>query len=137
MIAVYANTDKGLKRSGNEDAYLFNLDLGLFIVADGMGGHEGGEIASSLAVRIAQETVQEMLYRPHMRPLEVVQRAFERANDEIFEKATRSGSQLQGMGTTMVLGLHWKKSSTSVTWGIAERICIDPLTYGKLPMITP
>ena len=50
-----AITDIGLKRQMNQDAYFKDDELGLYIVADGMGGHKGGEVASNLAVNSIAE----------------------------------------------------------------------------------
>jgi protein phosphatase len=53
-LAAYGVTHQG-RRSSNEDAWLVDLDLGLLVVADGMGGHNAGEVASALAVQVIQE----------------------------------------------------------------------------------
>ena len=51
-------TDIGRKRQRNEDSYLVNDKIGLYIVADGMGGHAGGEFASKIAVSTVEEIIR-------------------------------------------------------------------------------
>jgi len=95
-------TDKGLRRDSNQDSCLVNKELGLFIVADGMGGHSGGEVASSMAV----ETVEEIMLQPQAAtksPREMIQLSYEEASRRIFDKAAKERPELAGMGTTMVL----------------------------------
>jgi protein phosphatase len=94
-------TDKGLKREGNQDSFLVEDRLGLFIVADGVGGHFGGEVASALAV----ETVREVVNHPRaleFRPKEVLAQAYEEASHRIYDRALQE-PKLNGMGTTMVM----------------------------------
>lgn len=95
-------TDKGLRRESNQDSCLVNQDLALFVVADGMGGHTGGEVASSMAV----ETVEEVMLRSRaekMSPRELIMGCYEEASQRIFDKAANERPELVGMGTTMVM----------------------------------
>lgn len=95
-------TDKGLKRQGNQDSFLIDERLGIFIVADGVGGHMGGEVASALAV----ETVREVIGHPKAEefpPKQVLMQAYEEASHRIFDRA-KDDVKLNGMGTTMVMG---------------------------------
>lgn len=99
-----ARTDVGVVRSGNEDSYLMASDRGVFIVADGMGGHAAGEVASEMATRIIAEE-----YRPArgMSDDELMSQmigAIRAANDAIFRR-TLSEHDKRGMGTT-VTALH-------------------------------
>jgi serine/threonine protein phosphatase PrpC len=56
-VKAYGESNKGLKRENNQDSIFRNPDLGLFIIADGMGGHAHGEIASSMAVEIINDSL--------------------------------------------------------------------------------
>lgn len=98
---VWAVSDKGNKRDSNQDSYLVNESLGLFVVADGMGGHSGGEVASSLAVQTL-ETELKVLKTTEMPVRELMQKVFEKASIRIFDKAAIESPELMGMGTTMV-----------------------------------
>lgn len=101
-LDVWCRTDKGLRRESNQDSYLINKDLGLFIVADGMGGHSGGEIASALAVKTVEDVIKKPAV-PDLPPRDLVVHAYTQASRRIYEKAQNENPELMGMGTTMVL----------------------------------
>lgn len=101
-IQAWFLTDKGLRRDSNQDSCLVNKEKGFFVVADGMGGHSGGEVASSIAVN----TVKELLSDPEAMersPREVLIRTYETASNRIFDRAANENPELAGMGTTMVM----------------------------------
>lgn len=99
---VWGQTDKGLRRESNQDSIVVEDRLGLFVVADGVGGHFGGEVASALAI----ETVREVVSHPKASQFtarEVINQSYEEASHRIFDRAIFEPN-LQGMGTTMVMG---------------------------------
>ncbi len=59
LVKTAGLTDVGLKREGNEDSFTVDDELGLYIVADGMGGHAAGEVASRMAVDLIKKSFQE------------------------------------------------------------------------------
>ena len=86
QIDVWCKTDKGLRRESNQDAFLINRDLGLFVVADGMGGHSGGEVASMIAVQTA-EAVMIDLDKQATSARESIIKMYEEASHRIYDKA--------------------------------------------------
>lgn len=111
-ILSFGLTDVGMRRDHNEDSYLVDDDAQLYAVADGMGGHLGGEMASLLAVTTIKESVREdrdklLNGRPYKGPIEqhpalmMLPKAVKRACAAIFHKA-QEVPELQGMGTTAI-----------------------------------
>ena len=107
-----ARTDVGMKRDHNEDSFLVNEDIGLYVVCDGMGGHAGGETASRLAV----QTIEKELISAKLRiddpfsakaslpesPLAgALREAVEGACAAVF-RSSRAHPELAGMGTTCI-----------------------------------
>jgi protein phosphatase len=107
-----ARTDVGMKREHNEDSFLVNEDLGLFVVCDGMGGHAGGETASRLAVQtIEKELISAKLRTDDPFSVQVplaesplagaLREAVEGACAAVF-RSSRANPELAGMGTTCI-----------------------------------
>ena len=94
-----ARTDVGIVRSGNEDNYLMLSDRGLFIVADGMGGHAAGEVASEMAVRLIAREVGSLKGLDNSGASNRLAQAIRTANDAIFSR-TLAEHDKRGMGTT-------------------------------------
>ncbi len=99
-------TDTGRVRHGNEDAFLLDPARGIFLVADGMGGHAAGEIASSLAASTAAEVLSRAVDSGHGGDalLEALREAFHAAQERIA-RCCRDRPRTRGMGTTLTVCL--------------------------------
>lgn len=103
-ISSWFLTDKGRRRDSNQDSCLVNEGMGLYVVADGMGGHSGGEVASQMAVQIAEEiTGQALIQKLH--PRETIGRIYLEASQRIYDRSRNENPELAGMGTTLVVSL--------------------------------
>src|SRR5258706_6715514 len=126
-ISAFGLTDVGRKRRHNEDAYLLDVERGLFVVADGMGGHAAGEVAS----RITVESIQEFIAgteeeHENTWPFGFNNRyslegnrlttAVEKANEKVM-RAVQNRPELKGMGTTVVAALFDEDRVTLVHVG--------------------
>lgn len=100
MFQVIYKSDVGQKRKTNQDRIKVNKDLNFFIVADGMGGHNGGEIASERAVDIIGSCFESK--KKIKDPENMIVSAFKKANQEIYLQSLEQ-KELRGMGTTCSL----------------------------------
>lgn len=102
----FAATDIGQIRKINEDMYYNDPErMGLYIIADGMGGHQAGEVASALAVETLSTFLREPLKANALRPSDVeetLRDAVVKANEAVYSLATSEASY-NGMGTTVVV----------------------------------
>lgn len=96
-INAVGKSDIGRKRSNNQDSFLVASHLSLFAVADGMGGHSGGEVASAMAVKTLERAFGDKSSTPLGKKL---LEAAQMANQVIFEQSQKDVS-LRGMGTTL------------------------------------
>jgi PPM family protein phosphatase len=102
-------TDPGLVREINEDSYL--VAPSVFIVADGMGGHAAGEVASAMAVGEFRELAE----KPELRTEEIAE-TIARANEHIVDSGRRHDTR-KGMGTTLA-GLGIVRAGGSAHWAV-------------------
>jgi len=120
-IASVALTDTGKVREHNEDMIGTEADIGLFVLADGMGGYNAGEVASGIAVKTIINLVRDAIMREDLsvpdpetgltRPSIILRDAIHRANKIIYH-TSKTQPQCEGMGTTVVACLfHDNKMS--------------------------
>jgi serine/threonine protein phosphatase PrpC len=101
-LTVAARSDVGMIRSGNEDSFFAHAtkERGVFIVADGMGGHAAGEVASEMAVQIVSRELQDLMTVYGDAARHTVAESIRIANRAIYDRTIHE-SDKQGMGTTV------------------------------------
>ena len=106
MIKAYAKSDVGKVREINEDSFYISDSLDevqLYILADGMGGYKGGEIASKLAIQSAKNYIEnnfKQIEKDKDSIIQLVGSSVEYANMIVYEKS-KENKELEGMGTTL------------------------------------
>jgi protein phosphatase len=120
MLEASSLSDKGCVRSNNEDYCLVEPDLGLYVLADGMGGAKAGERASRMAV----DTVAEMVFMAQHRDSQVLLQAVEEANRRVLDAAQNDPS-LEGMGTTLVAALELEDALSIASVGDSRAYLLD------------
>ena len=99
-ITCAGRTDVGIIRAGNEDSFLMVPDRGIFVVADGMGGHAAGEVASEMAVRYVARELGSLKGLGDDQVADRMRTAIRAANGAIFQR-TLTEHDKRGMGTTV------------------------------------
>ena len=127
-LVSHGKTSVGMKRTGNEDSFYHDDTIGLYIVADGMGGHNAGEVASNIAVKSIKEHIlkQEVLNESSLSDAIYI------ANGNIFKQAKRN-TQYSGMGTTVTSMLIKNADATLCHVGDSRAYL---LSEGKLVQLT-
>jgi PPM family protein phosphatase len=101
-IISFGKSDRGLKRSNNEDAFFIKVELGFNVLADGMGGAAAGELASQIFTETALELFSASPTKSDDQSLQLLQRSYELANERILDHV-RSHPEDHGMGCTAEL----------------------------------
>jgi PPM family protein phosphatase len=120
MLEACALSDKGCVRANNEDCCLVDSRLGLYVLADGMGGAQAGERASHIAV----EAVAEIVRESGRRDSQILLSAVEEANRRVLE-AAHGDPSLQGMGTTLVAALEVQQNLSIASVGDSRAYLLD------------
>lgn len=132
-----ALTDVGRVRTNNEDAIAFDPALGLALLADGMGGYKGGEVAAGMAIALMQAGFGRWLaHADNTVSSRAVRRAMQKSIDETNQaicEASIANEQLHGMGTTVVLAAFGARRA--VVGHIGDSRCYR-LREGKLQQLT-
>jgi PPM family protein phosphatase len=136
-VEVAALTDVGNVRQYNEDSVAVDTDRGILALADGMGGHRAGEVASRMATEILMTGLAAAAgrFRPNARqhnPALAVAECIKRANRTIFETG-RADPRYRGMGTTLALAIFYDDEVTLAHVGDSR---VYRLRDGHLSLLT-
>jgi len=141
LISAKGDSDRGRKRSANEDSLLFMPERSLFAVADGMGGYRGGAIASSLAVEALRQSFEQEQFIAELRSDKPLPRRGHelasgvlQANMSVFQ-AARADSTLAQMGTTLVAARFSPNKQRVYIANVGDSRCYR-LRGGKLRQLT-
>lgn len=114
FINAFGNTHIGMIRSNNEDAFGVYPDLSLYVVADGLGGHAGGEIASRIAVEAIRDNISSGFEKPA--EMEDNLRETIKGANTLINRLAKKEQDLHGMGTTVVV------AKIEGTWAIVAHV---------------
>jgi serine/threonine protein phosphatase PrpC len=141
-IQLHGQTDTGSVRDHNEDAIVYNDDIALAILADGMGGHRGGEMASAITVSTVLEEITDKVKNLTVGETDndtgysaetlIVHEAINLANKNVHD-SSESNAQYRGMGTTIVVVLFYDNRFTVAHVGDSR---LYRLRNGELKQIT-
>jgi len=134
QFKVGYGTDVGRKRNQNQDNFAAVPEIGLFVVADGMGGHRGGEIASAMVIDVVPDFVTNALRNPEWDPKTVLIEALRAANQAIFKRSSEQ-QELHGMGRPPRRSFSKRAPWPSVMSGTVAAITSPPAPSGR-PLAT-
>jgi PPM family protein phosphatase len=103
-LQMVSRSNSGMVRTHNEDAVFTQADVGLAILADGMGGYNAGEVASGMATAVIGSELAQGLLERKQGVSELLETVIGRANNAIYQ-AAESQPQYSGMGTTLVMAV--------------------------------
>jgi protein phosphatase len=143
-LRAAGHTDVGRRRATNEDTVLVSAELGLYLVADGAGGHRSGEVASALATRSIKNYFGATIRKTHDQPefdrfgipsgARRLSTAILKANRDVMEIA-RSEPKHKGMGTTVVAACFSPRSGLMHVGHVGDSRCYR-LRGGHLELLT-
>ena len=113
IVRAAGLSHQGLVRDQNEDRFVIDQSIGCYLVADGMGGHQAGEVASSIASEVVANKLARVSGKSQVDPAKSLREAIASAHQAVRKQAGKSLSQ-RGMGSTVVVA--WLQPSSCQLW---------------------